>query len=113
MSALRTVDVVKATGVTYRQLDSWTTNGWVRPTTAVTSNGDLPRPFVPADRPGSGQARLWAPAEVRVVRVMGRLVGAGMRPSAAARIAREVVEVGSSELAPASHGWPALQVVLR
>ena len=113
VALLRTTDVVRATGVSYRQLDSWTTAGLVRPVGAVTSNGDLPRPFVQPDRPGSGQARLWHPDEVRVVRTMGRLVGAGLAPACAARVARDLVERGSSELAPSLYGWPAVVAVFR
>lgn len=92
VAPLRTTDVVRATGV---------------------SNGDLPRPFVQPDRPGSGQARLWHPDEVRVVRTMGRLVGAGLAPACAARVARDLVERGSSELAPSLYGWPAVVAVFR
>lgn len=65
-------------GVTYRQLDYWIRQGYLR---------------VAAE--GSGSCRTWPAAEVRVARIMARLVAAGVRPAAAERIAR-----GGKEIAP-------------
>jgi hypothetical protein len=66
-------------GVTYRQLDYWARQGYLRPS---------------ASR-GSGVSRLWPRAEVKVAWTMSRLVAAGIPPSVAARVAR-----GEKEIAP-------------
>lgn len=67
-------------GLTYRQLDSWCTKGYLRP--------DI-------QSPGSGYARDFDHTEFAVAERMARLVAAGVLPAAAAVIAR-----GRSELAP-------------
>lgn len=65
--------------ITYRQLDHWCVKGWLRPD----------------HRGGTGYARTFSGDEVRVARVMARLVAAGLTPAAAHRVAR-----GEQELAP-------------
>lgn len=71
-------------GVTYRQLDYWVRKGWVHPD---------PRPHA-----ASGVTRTWPADEVRVARVMGRLVAAGLSPDAAHTAAR--APGATAELAP-------------
>lgn len=70
---LTTVQACHTTGMTYRQADHWTSQGWVRP-----------RP----SSPGSGFQRMWPPDEVRVAYVMSALNRAGVSPAKAARPAR-------------------------
>lgn len=95
---VRLPDVLAATGVTYRQLDYWTRTGLVHPATPAL--------------PGSGYARGWHPDEVRVLAVLARLVAGGIAPHVSARLARDLVEQGWAELAPATPGRPPLEVVL-
>lgn len=93
---LRLSDVLAGTGVTYRQLDYWTRQGWVRPEVEAA---------------GSGYARAWHPDEARVVAILGRLAAAGVAPPAAARVTRDLIEQGWAELVPRTAGSPALEVV--
>jgi hypothetical protein len=60
-------------GITYRQLDYWVRQGYLVPNHAS---------------PGSGSWRSWPEPEMEVARMMGVLVTAGLRPEAAARVAR-------------------------
>lgn len=64
---LRSADVSRLAGVSYRQLDYWCRNG-----VAVPISGDNPSP-------GSGQHRRWSRADVRVVVALGRLAALGCR----------------------------------
>jgi hypothetical protein len=76
-------DFLKA-GVTYRQLDFWTTKGYLRAMTA---------------QPGTGRSREWLLGEERVAATMVRLVDAGLTVQAAAQVARQPLG-GPVELAP-------------
>lgn len=71
-----------AVGLTVRRLDFWTTRGYLR--------ADIPSP-------GSGRARTWSDAEVRVAELMVQLTGAGITAEAAARLARDPA-AGAEEL---------------
>ncbi len=66
-------DVVRVAGCTYRQLEVWSNNGWLQ----ATNQGA-----------GTGQNRDYPYAEVRVAVKLTKLVGAGVRPAVAAKIAR-------------------------
>lgn len=66
-------DMCDASGITYRQLDFWTRNDWLRPDVKDV---------------GTGNRRTYPPAELAVVRVMAALTRAGMTPKAAERVAR-------------------------
>lgn len=68
------VDVVRQAGITYRQLDHWVRRRFVRPE--------------PSRHGGTGFSREFAPEEVRVACVMGRLTAVGVSLELAARIAR-------------------------
>lgn len=68
-------------GITYRQCDHWVRLGLLRPLHVG----------------GTGNAREWTRAEMEVARIMGRLVGAGMKPALAERVARSQ---GRCEVAP-------------
>lgn len=92
-------DMLAATGATYRQLNYWTTSGYLR----TDSNPN----------PGSGRGRTWPASEVPVVALMARLSDAGVLASTAAVVARGLVERGSALLVPgvslarvSSLGWP-------
>lgn len=61
--------------VTYRQLDYWTTKGYL-----LTTDG--------AASPGIGQPRVWPVTEIEVAARMIRLIAAGLVPRAAALVAR-------------------------
>jgi len=65
---------LEALGITYRQLDFWSRAGHL-----VPDNPD----------PGSGTPRTWPPQELEIARRMGKLTGAGIPPSLAAKFARE------------------------
>jgi DNA-binding transcriptional MerR regulator len=70
-------DAKRRTGVTYRQLDLWARNGYLRPIGGSS---------------GSGRHREWPSGEVTIARRMGRLVDAGISHEQAAVFAR--------------NGWP-------
>lgn len=76
---MNTTELVQETGATFRQLDFWARQGYLRPV-----GGE-----------GSGRLRDWPGDEVRVAKVMTRLVQAGVLPAAAHRAARH-----DGELAP-------------
>ncbi len=61
-------------GISYRQLDSWCREGYLRPVRS----------------PGS--QRTWPELELRIGRMMSRLVGLGITPYYAAYYARAAVE---------------------
>lgn len=77
MSKRRSVEVAAEAGITYRQLDYWTRNGWL--------HADV-------DRPGSGITRDWPLPEIAIARLMGRMTRAGLIPEVAAQAARALVE---------------------
>jgi DNA-binding transcriptional MerR regulator len=66
-------DLVKASGLTYRQIDHWTRKGWLRPL-----NPDE----------GSGSRRRYPAAELVVAQRMAILVAEGLTPDAAHTVAR-------------------------
>jgi hypothetical protein len=70
------VDDMLATGATYRQLDYWCTQGYLRPEQT---------------KRGRGFNRDWPPSERDVARVIVRLLAVGVELAAAAKIAREIV----------------------
>jgi hypothetical protein len=67
------VDLMRLAGLTYRQVDHWCSQGYLRP---------------PEPSPGSGAQRLFPPDEIRVAAIMGALVGSGVSVPSAARAAR-------------------------
>lgn len=72
------------TGLTYRQLDWWTTQGYLQPSTPAGV--------------GSGNARDWPDDELRIAALMGRLTKAGVTACVAARLARELTHHGRADL---------------
>jgi DNA-binding transcriptional MerR regulator len=71
------LDDMLATGVSYRQLDYWCRQGYLRPTDAT---------------PGYGTARVWPAAERDVALLITRLQSVGVELSTAARIARSMAD---------------------
>lgn len=61
------------TGISYRQLDYWTSTGWL-----VSEHGS----------PGSGYQRWWPAHEAEVARVMALLVSVGIKSGVAEAAAR-------------------------
>lgn len=77
-------------GLTYRQVDYWTTRGWLRP--------------VGGANPGSGNERRWPRTELRVAELMRRMAGVGIEPWAAAGPARELAGLPDSQWQPVRLG---------
>lgn len=86
MSTATDLIMIRA-GISYRQLDYWVNKGWVEPRYRHR-NGD------PADRGKSGYVRDFTDHEAQVIVHMGRLTAAGVRPDAAAKAARSMVNAG-------------------
>lgn len=82
-------------GITYRQLDYWVTQGWLKPT--VIDHGRSGRP---AGRPGTGYRRIFMGLEVTKAEHMGRLVRFGTKPSVAAAVALQLAETGEATFGP-------------
>jgi len=74
--------VARQCGITYRQLDHWTRNGYLRP---VPLGGE--GRAEPAES-SSGHWRDWPAEELRIAREMGLLVKAGLTAEAACAVAR-------------------------
>jgi len=75
-------------GITYRQLDYWVHQGYLRPHR---------RRKTPSGTPwGQGIRRIWPASELEIGRRMARLTAAGLTPERAAAFARE--------------GWPAGEI---
>lgn len=72
---MKAPEVTSRAGITYRQLDYWTDQGYLQASEA---------------HPGSGNGRTWEPREVVVAIVMARLTGAAVKAMEAAAIARLV-----------------------
>jgi hypothetical protein len=63
--------------ISYRQLDHWCREGYLKP------------------EGGNGTQRSWSEIEIKIGRMMSRLVAIGMTPSAASGYARSAVEDGA------------------
>lgn len=70
--------VLTETRLTYRKLDFWVRQGYLRPDKAT---------------PGTGRAREWTNSELAMARLMAGLVDGGFVPSAAAEHARKLREL--------------------
>lgn len=65
-------------GLSYRQLDYWCREGYLRP----------------EDCTGSGTWRKWPDEEIRVAQVMARLAAVGIPPAVGVKVAREGGDLG-------------------
>jgi hypothetical protein len=74
-------DLATNAGITYRQLDYWTRQGWIRHASM-----------------GSGKDRDYTSTEVHVAVWMARFVRCGVTPVRAAPLAREWVRYGRAHL---------------
>lgn len=74
---MTSAELIELTGITYRQLDYWTTQGYLH---------------ADANNPGSGNCRNYDGDEVAIAWLMAELVRAGMRPAPAADLAREELD---------------------
>jgi hypothetical protein len=73
-------------GITYRQVNYWTTEGYLVP---LGDNG------------GSGNPKQYPPAAIIKARIMGSLVrNFTMSPGAAAKVAEEIIRDGSAHVGP-------------
>lgn len=79
-------ELARYVGATYRQIDHWTTCGYLRGSKG-TSN------------PGTGNRRTYTPREVEVAEAMAALVRSGVAPNVAARLARRLVAKGYARFA--------------
>ena len=76
-------------GVTYRQLDYWVRVGYLHP------DHDVPQwRATSEDYRGTGYARSWPTSEIRVARLMARLVAVGLPPAVAHQVARHGGDLG-------------------
>lgn len=76
-------------GITYRQIDYWARQGYLKPQRRLNLSGRGPR---------SGVSRVWPAAEMEIARRMVRLIQAGLGVAHAAAFARESWPKG--EIAP-------------
>jgi DNA-binding transcriptional MerR regulator len=71
-------EVCRQTGLTYRQLDRWTTQRYLRPEQPTGH--------------GSGHAYVWTQAEIDIAAMMARLILLGVTAQQAAWVARDPQE---------------------
>lgn len=83
--------MANAMGVSYRQLDYWTTKGFI---TSSPVNGTTPKA-----NPGIGRMRIWTGREATTALMFARLVRAGFTPTAAAGIAGHLADGRAVNLA--------------
>lgn len=84
---VRAPAIVTATGVTYRQLDHWTSRGYLTPVAAAEGVED-------ARHPGSGRARIYDARAVEKTRLMVALTRYGLTPAAASAAADALLDSG-------------------
>jgi hypothetical protein len=108
---MRAPEVVRETGATYRQLDYWTTKGflavsdieWCDPSgphhkAGFTARSKAADSAVVKSNPGSGRARIYDTRTVEKVRLMARFAALGVRPSDASRLADGLLDTGAVEV---------------
>jgi DNA-binding transcriptional MerR regulator len=76
MPDLLTIQDVLKRGATYRQIDHWARQGWIRP----------------IHRGGTGHNREWPQTELQIADLMRRLLCAGLTVDVAALVARTAIE---------------------
>jgi len=100
---ITTLDLCRAAGVSYRQLDYMIRVGYVTVALAVTGNdadtsltpeevAALPERWRPPTNPGSGSSRYFEDAEADVVKRIALLVRLGLVLECAVRVARSWAE---------------------
>lgn len=83
MSLYTTTSLAEKIGVTYRELDYWVREGFVKPTPV---DGESRR------APGTGKSRIWDERDADVALWFARLVRNGMRPGKVGSTARDLSE---------------------
>jgi DNA-binding transcriptional MerR regulator len=87
--AYSSAQLMRQSGLTYRQLDYYCAMGYLAPA---------------EDEPGSGHPRRYSEDQVRIAVLIKKLLDAGFTVSAAATLAREHVETGRPLVVNAD-GW--------
>lgn len=77
---MRTVEVVRLSGASYRQVNYWATLGIL--------------PGQPRS-PGNGQPRVWSTADAHRIRLVAAAVRAGMGPTYALRLAADLSDAAA------------------
>jgi len=85
-----TSSIVDLTGATYRQINYWITNGYIKP--LVVHQG----PSQPRPNKGSGNHHLFDECEVKVAWLIAHLVEQGMAPIKAGPLARDLMDNGEA-----------------
>lgn len=80
-------DLVHQTGATARQIDHWTSRGYI-PVSGPGAN------------PGGGIRRAWTPAEAEFISLMVDLVNVGVQPKEASALVAKLVKKGEVEISP-------------
>ena len=109
---LTSMEVVQATGASYRQLDYWTRKGLVTPLRSETQHV-VPRSVADPSKPGSGRVRIWDDSEGRRDRRHGRTHQMGPHTDRAIRWAFGILDAAAilAIVAPL-RGWNSDFVVL-
>lgn len=81
--------LAKKIGATYRELDYWVREGFIKPTPVDGKSGTTP---------GTGKARIWDDHDAEVALWFARLVKSGMKPSTVGRIAERLAANQSAYL---------------
>jgi hypothetical protein len=81
--SIRSVELIRMAGISYRQLDYWSRRG-----------------FIETKHPGYGRHRQWDPAEVERTVMLARLVHAGLDPEWAVRWVPPLLSGGYAHPAP-------------
>lgn len=89
--------MARAARVTYRELDHWTTRGYLIPD---------------EQHPGTGHIRRWSQREAEVARVTRRLRDAGFRLHVAASLARDAVYGRSDSGVARVHLGPGIHLTV-
>jgi DNA-binding transcriptional MerR regulator len=85
---VRSHEVAELAGISFRQLDHWIRQGWIR---TETASG------------GSGSQRSFSQLEAKVAITAGELLELGLKAAEACEYARLMVEAGTH--AVEAHGW--------
>lgn len=83
--------MASALGMTYRQLDYWVREGYIKPT--AINDGAINA------TPGTGKSRVWVGRDVEIAEVFTQLVAIGFKPGDIGTIAERIVRDGEATLA--------------
>jgi DNA-binding transcriptional MerR regulator len=80
---IRSTELIRMAGITYRQLDHWSRRG-----------------FIETKHPGNGRQRQWDEDETERTLMLARLVRAGFEPERASTYVTWLLRDGQVQLAP-------------